>query len=60
MNGTRDDLGLGSHRHTLTLAPASRGALRRVVPQDGLSGLAARISIKTPPRALALSPLIRQ
>jgi len=59
MNSTRDDLELGSRRHTLTLAPNARGALRRVIPQDGMSGLAARISIKKAPRTLALSRLIR-
>jgi hypothetical protein len=59
MNSTRDDLELGSHRHTLSLAPGSRGALRRVVPQDGMSGLSARISIKKVPRSLGRSPLIR-
>ncbi len=59
MNNTRDDLDLGTHRHTLALSPNTRGALRRVLPQDGMSGLASRISIKKVPRTLALSRLIR-
>jgi len=59
MNSTRDDLELGTHRHTLSLSPNTRGALRRVIPQDGMSGMGARISIKKLPRTLALSRLIR-
>lgn len=59
MNSARDDLELGSHRRPLTVSPNTRGALRRVIPQDGMSGLGARIVIKQIPRTLALSRLIR-
>ena len=59
MNNTRDELELGTHRHSLSLSPNTRGALRRVIPQDGMSGMGSRISIKKLPRTLALSRLIR-